>query len=114
MAVKLEDLMQWPEIEALEYAECGRPETVLGPRMAGKSRVLITAFQREADSVKVKNLDTKKEYEMTKMDENGYFAVLIPAKKIPAYHLLVKTGKEEKEIIDIYGVEPQIDAMDMS
>ena len=114
MAVKLEDLMQWPEIEALEYAECGRPETVLGPRMAGKSRVLITAFQREADSVKVKNLDTKKEYEMTKMDENGYFAVLIPAKKIPAYHLFVKTGKEEKEIIDIYGVEPQIDAMDMS
>lgn len=114
MAVKLEDLMQWPEIEALEYAECGRPETVLGPRMAGKSRVLITAFQREADSVKVKNLDTKKVYEMTKMDENGYFAVLIPAKKIPAYHLLVKTGKEEKEIIDIYGVEPQIDAMDMS
>ena len=114
MAVKLEDLMQWPEIEALEYAECGRPETVLGPRMAGKSRVLITVFQRGADSVKVKILDTKKEYKMTKMDENGYFAVLIPAKKIPAYHLLVKTGKEEKEIIDIYGVEPQIDAMDMS
>lgn len=114
MAVKLEDLMQWPEIEALEYAECGRPETVLGPRMAGKSRVLITTFQREADSVKVKILDTKKEYKMTKMDENGYFAVLIPAKKIPDYHFLVKTGKEEKEIIDIYGVESQIDAMDMS
>lgn len=114
MAVKLEDLMQWPEIEALEYAECGRPETVLGPRMAGKSRVLITAFQREADSVKVKILDTKKEYKMTKMDENGYFAVLIPAKKIPDYHFLVKTGKAEKEIIDNYGVESQIDAMDMS
>ena len=31
MALRLEDYMQWPEIEALEYAECGRPETVLGP-----------------------------------------------------------------------------------
>ena len=30
MAKQLEDYMQWPEIEALMYAECGRPETVLG------------------------------------------------------------------------------------
>ena len=29
MAKQLEDYMQWPEIEALMYAECGRPETVL-------------------------------------------------------------------------------------
>lgn len=114
MAVRLEDLMQWPEIEALEYAECGRPETVLGPRMADKSHVLVTAFQRKADSIKVKVLDTKKEYKMKKMDETGYFAVLIPAKKIPAYHFLVKKGKTERELVDIYGIEPQIDAMDMS
>lgn len=114
MAVKLEDLMQWPEIEALEYAECGRPETVLGPKMAGKAHVLLTTFQRNADSVKVKVLDTGKEYKMKKMDEEGYYALLLSAKKIPAYHFIVKKGKEEHEVVDSYGIESQIDAMDMS
>ena len=42
MAKQLEDYMQWPEIEALMYAECGRPETVLGPKQVDKSHVLIT------------------------------------------------------------------------
>ncbi len=114
MAIKLEDYMQWPEIEALEYAECGRPETVLGPRMADKSHVLVTTFQRNVDSVKVKVLDTRKEYPMKKMDEEGYYAVLIPARKIPSYHFVVKCGKKEKEILDIYAVESPIDALDMS
>ena len=34
MAPKLDDFMQWPEIEALEYGECSRPQDVLGARMA--------------------------------------------------------------------------------
>ena len=114
MALRLEDYMQWPEIEALEYAECGRPETVLGPRMIGKSHVLVTALFREADSVKVKVLDTKKEYSMEKMEEMGYYAVLIPAKKIPSYHFLVKRGKEQEEMPDPYAMESQIDGLDMN
>ena len=59
------------------YAECGRPETVLGPKQVDKSHVLITAFEPEADSIVVSGEDLKKEYKMTKMDETGYFAVLI-------------------------------------
>ncbi len=114
MALKLEDFMQWPEIEALEYGECTDPSAVLGPRMADKSHVLVTAFEKEADSVKVQVTDTKKEYKMQKMDDNGYYAVLIPAKKIPSYRLIVKKGKKEKEVVDAYGIEPQIDGLDMS
>ena len=53
MAKQLEDYMQWPEIEALMYAECGRPETVLGPKQVDKSHVLITAFESEADAIVV-------------------------------------------------------------
>ena len=53
MTKQLEDYMQWPEIEALMYAECGRPETVLGPKQVDKSHVLITAFEPEADSIVV-------------------------------------------------------------
>ena len=98
MALRLEDYMQWPEIEALEYAECGSPETILGPRMIGRSHVLVTALFRDADSVKVKVTDTKKEYNMEKMDEIGYYAVLIPAKKIPDYHYVVKKEKKQENI----------------
>lgn len=114
MARKLEDWMQWPEIEALAYAECGRPETVLGPKMVDRSHVLVTTFQRDVDSVKVKVLDTKKEYEMKLMDEAGYYAVLVPAKKVPSYHFLVQKGKEKKELIDSYALDSPIDAMDLS
>ena len=103
MAKQLDDYMQWPEIEALEYAECGRPETILGARMADRSHVLITTFQCGADRVTVKVDGVKKTYEMERMDEAGYYAVLIPAKKIPSYHFVVKSGKQEKEIVDIEG-----------
>ena len=114
MALRLEDYMQWPEIEALEYAECGRPETVLGPRMVGRSHVLVTALFRNVDSVKVKTADAKKEYKMEKMDEFGYYAVLIPAKKIPSYHFIVERKKKKEEIPDPYAVEHQIDGLDMN
>ncbi|MCH5252092.1 MAG: 1,4-alpha-glucan branching protein GlgB [Lachnospiraceae bacterium] len=114
MAIQLDDLMQWPEIEALEYAECDQPEQVLGARMADKSHVLITAFFPEADKVSVRVKDKKKEYNMTKMDEEGYFAVLIPERKIPEYLFLIKMGKEIIERLDSYSIESQIDSMDMS
>ena len=38
MAVKLEDWIQWPEVEALVYAECKRPETVLGSRILSERK----------------------------------------------------------------------------
>ena len=114
MAMKLEDWMQWPEIEALLYAECGRPEKVLGPKKVDKSHVLITTYQPGADSVKVKVDGVKKEYEMECVDEAGYFAVLISTKKIPSYRFLIQSGKKVTEAVDSYAVESLIDAMDQS
>lgn len=40
--------------------------------------------------------------------------MLISAKKIPSYRFIVKKGKKEKEIVDIYAIESRIDAMDIS
>lgn len=114
MGKKLEKWMQWPEIEALVYAECGRPQDVLGAQMVDRSHVLITTFQRDVDSVKVVLLETKKEYKMELVDEAGYYAVLIPAKKIPSYRFLVTRGKEETEQLDIYAMDSPIDAIDCS
>ena len=114
MALKLEDFMQWPQIEDLEYAECKNPKEVLGPRMADRSHVLVTALFRGVSSVKVKVKDTGREYPMTLMDEMGYYAALIPGKRIPSYHFIVKKGKKQMEWIDPYAIEPQFDAMDMT
>ena len=46
MAKQLEDYMQWPEIEALMYAECGRPETVLRPKQVTKAMCLSRHLNR--------------------------------------------------------------------
>ena len=66
MALKLEDFMQWPEIEALQYGECENPKSVLGPRMANRTNVLITAYLPKAEEVRVKVKGVKKEYKMEK------------------------------------------------
>ncbi|MDY3908645.1 MAG: 1,4-alpha-glucan branching protein GlgB [Eubacterium sp.] len=115
MAKKLEDYMQWPEIEALEYAECGQPDIVLGPRMAGRAHVLITAYFPKAEKVSVKIKEAAKKISLKKMDEEGYFAVLVPAKKIPDYTFLVQEpDKKEKEVIDPYALDSFFDALDMN
>jgi 1,4-alpha-glucan branching enzyme len=110
VAKKLEDYMLWPEIEALEYAECGRPDEVLGAAMAGRTHVLITAFYPKAENVYAKVKESGKKYPMEKMDEAGYFAVLIPEKKIPEHTFLV----DGIEVPDSYALDSFFDAMDMN
>lgn len=114
MAIRLEDWMEWPEIEALAYAECGRPDNVLGPKKIDRSHVLITTLIQDAASVQVKVLESGEVYDMQLMDEVGYYAVILSAKKIPSYHFLVKRENKEEELPDCYAAEPVIDAMDCS
>ena len=76
------------------YAECGRPETVLGPKQVDKSHVLITAFEPEADSIVVSGEDLKR----IQNDKNGrdrVFCGIDSGKKIPSYHFVLKQGKKE-------------------
>ena len=95
MAKQLEDYMQWPEIEALMYAECGRPETVLGPKQVDKSHVLITAFEPEADSIVVSGEDLKKEYKMTKRGRDRVFCGIDSGKKNSFVSFCLETGEKE-------------------
>lgn len=81
MAGKLEDWIQWPEVEALVYAECKRPETVLGSRKVDSSHVLITTFQKDVDSVTVKLTASNKTYKMELLDEAGITPCLFQQKK---------------------------------
>ena len=50
---KLYKLMNWPEIEAVEYAECRNPGKLLGGHMT-RGGYLIQAFRPDAVTMRVK------------------------------------------------------------
>lgn len=105
MDEKLYKYMDWPRIEAVVYGEEVSPKDVMGPRVT-KDGVLIQGFFPEAKSAKV--IAGKKEYQMEMEDEAGYFAVLLPAKRIPKYSFLVQWEDYEKEWTDPYQYSGQM------
>lgn len=99
MDEKLYKYMDWPRIEAVVYGEEVSPKDVMGPKIT-KDGILIQGFFPEAKSAKV--VAGKKEYQMEMEDEAGYFAVLLPAKRIPKYSFLVQWEDCEKQWKDPY------------
>lgn len=114
MALKLEDYMQWPEIEGLEYAECDDVNAVLGPKKIDRTHVLITTFLPKATQVSIVVNGVKKKYQMELMDEAGYFAAIIPSKTIPEYYFLAQIDGETVELNDAYAIDSFIDAIDIT
>ena len=108
---KLYKLMNWPEIEAVVYSESDRPHDILGAHHGGHGTLLQT-FQPGATAVMavVKDLDDPYKlatYKMEMADEAGFFACLIPAKKIEHYSLKVTMpDNSEKEMEDAYAFYP--------
>lgn len=105
MDEKLYKYMDWPRIEAVVYGEEVSPKDVMRPRIT-KDGVLIQGFFPEAKSAKV--IAGKKEYQMEMEDEAGYFAVLLPAKRIPKYSFLVQWEDYEKQWTDPYQYSGQM------
>lgn len=108
MTKKLYRLMNWPEIEGIVYSESDRPGELLGAHVTGNS-VLIQTFWPGAVSVRLQLVKEDKSYKMEQADEEGYFALLLPGKTIPAYEYVVEyedgTLKKAK---DAYNFQPQI------
>ena len=80
MEEKLYELMDWREIEAVVYSEEKNPGKILGPKVT-EDGILIQCFFPGKDAVRIRA--GRKIYEMVQEDEAGYFAVLIPGKRIP-------------------------------
>mgnify|MGYP002299282018 CR=1 FL=1 len=97
--------MDWPRIEAIVYGEETAPRDVMGPRIT-QDGVLIQGFFPDAEEVSV--ISGKKTYVCEKEDEAGYFAVLLPVRKVPEYRFLIKMGETEKECYDPYAFPCQI------
>ena len=99
MSKTVYDYMDWPEIEAVVYGEETAPRDVMGPRLTPDG-VLIQGFFPEARAAAVVTGRTK--YEMELEDEAGYYAVLIPGRRIPDYEFQIEFEKETKNFKDAY------------
>ena len=108
MDKKLYELMNWPRIEALVYSEEDEPQEILGPHKV-KGGTLIQAFLPTAVQMEVILKETGEAVEMEKADEEGFFAALVPGRKIPAYHFRVTYDNNTvQEMEDIYRFSPQV------
>ncbi len=113
MKLKIEDYMEWPQIEDLEYAECHNPQELLGP-MEVEGNVLVRCYFPEAKNVSVKVKGKSRGVKMTAMDEEGYFAAFLGCKKIPEYTYHVEYEDKKVDTCDAYALDPFVDAMDES
>lgn len=109
---KLYELMNWPKIEAIIYSEEENPHEILGAHVT-ENGVVIQTYQPAAEKVFVVLEKNGNKVEMELADEEGYFAVLLPGKSIPAYTYLLtdKEGNEWQEG-DPYIYAPQITEQD--
>ncbi len=105
MSTSVYDYMDWPRIEAIVYGEEASPRDVMGPRLTTEG-VLIQGFFPGAESVEV--VSGRKSYPMEIEDEAGYFAVLIPGRKIPAYKYRVTRQGSTEVFADPYAFQGQI------
>ena len=108
MDKKLYELMNWPRIEALVYSEEDEPQEILGPHKV-KGGTLIQAFLPTAVRMEVIIKETGEALEMEKVDEEGFFAVLLPGKKLPSYHFRITYDNDVvQEAEDCYRFCPQV------
>lgn len=102
MGNRLYDLMDWPSIEGVVYSECDEPMELLGGRIC-KDGFLIQTFAPDAVEMNVRVDGRKKLYPMEKMDEAGFFAVLLPGRKKVSYTFVKEDVYGKKtEYKDIY------------
>lgn len=103
---KLLNLINWADVDSVIYSEEDNPHKILGPHII-KEGILIQAFVPTAEKIMVQVEGKKKAYEMTMEDEEGFFATLIPGKKLPQYtlHITFADGTSVNNA-DPYAFEP--------
>ncbi|MGP1589296.1 MAG: 1,4-alpha-glucan branching protein GlgB [Oribacterium sp.] len=89
MNESLYELMNWADVEELSYAESTHPKRILGPHLLPEG-LLLQCYLPTAKAITVKL--SGKCYPMELMDEGGFFALLLPAKRswekrLPRYTL---------------------------
>lgn len=97
--------MDWPRIEAIVYGEEAAPRDVMQPRVTDDG-VLIQGFFPGTEAAEV--VVGKTSYPMILEDEAGYYAVMLPMKRIPEYRFRVTRGSVKETFYDAYECPCQI------
>lgn len=112
MTKKLYKMMNWPVIEEIIYSESQDPHATLGPHVQGNG-TLIQAFFPGAQKVTLQLTRDMAEKEMELADDDGFFAVWLPAKNVGAYRYIVSYENGSVETMqDAYRHECLITAED--
>ena len=105
MADKAYEYMDWLRIEAIVYGEEASPRDVMQPRVT-EDGVLLQGFFPGTEAAEV--VVGKKSYPMILEDEAGYYAVMLPMKRIPEYCFRVTRGSVKETFYDAYECPCQI------
>ncbi len=106
MSEKLYDLMDWGKIEGIVYSEENQPHDFLGASVTDDG-ILIQAFLPDMEKVSVRTKSGC--FDMELMDENGFYALLLPGDKIPDYEYEITHKDGTKEAFsDPYNYEVQL------
>lgn len=108
MNEKLYDAMDWARIEGLVYSEEDDPHSFLGATKTDDG-ILVQAYIPDAKAVTVHLTGSGDEYPMDMEDESGFFAALLPGRKVPDYRLSVEHADGSRHsLADPYNFDPQI------
>ena len=100
---KLYGMMNWPLIEGIEYTDIDNPHDILGPHLTDEG-LLIQAFIPDAQKVQVKC--SAGTFDMFKMDDEGFYAILIDTKTVISYKIIATYGDDNvKEYVDPYAFD---------
>ncbi len=90
----LYQLMNWPDIEGIVYADLSNPKSILGSTKV-KGGILVQSFMPGAIKASIK-LSDGKTTKMELVDEAGFFAVLCKAKEIFAHSFIYEMADGSK------------------
>ncbi len=112
MEEKLYGYMDWAGIEALVYSEEDHPHQNLGAHPV-EDGILFLAFFPDAKEAFVVAAGKKEEIPMVMEDEAGYFAALLPGKRIPGHRFhVVYENDREAHFQDPYAFGPLLTEKD--
>ncbi len=115
MNIKIQQWMNWILYDELLAGKINAPKHILGNHDYGEGQ-MITAYKPHSARCKVIEPDGKTEYEMERVDDNGFYALYLAKKKINgSKYRFVTTYQDGSTIIsaDPYSFDNQLGDVDV-
>ncbi len=84
----LSEKLNWEKVEGIVYSDTKYPFQILGPHVT-EDGIRICCMYPDATGVVVKEKRGKNTYEMERLDDAGFFGVIVPKDKVFKYKYLV-------------------------